>query len=120
MALYNITTVLDRAAMRKTTSILTSSGDGYYVYPGLRGNIKLFKVSGHTITGKCSTAKSEHDRDIYDLEEIKQVIYNAMMTGISPKDHIDKSDVEYMVYHNVAIQRLCEDIMNWSWNNRNY
>lgn len=182
MKLNEVTSYLDRASMRKIAKIVSPNMSGYLIYPGLRGNMTLFRITPETRDGKVigtigkklSMAKATyfpdkfeensfvlynlldsdpdgqhpntHFRGIYSTEvpegmvfeeenirygnekrmdrtEIKRILYELFIKGLNPEKtevELELEDLDYILNHNSQIEFLYEDIINWTWNNRNY
>lgn len=138
---HRLNTYLDKASMRKVTTILSLNGDGIYIYPGLNGKITVHRILENEFSKQLSVALYDRYRhgttkiyneenqsdDIpeqykeysaYSLEEIQRVLYDALLKAFPEGNNmITVEDIIYLVYHTHELDNLYMDIMNWTWNN---
>lgn len=140
MSTSKIRTYLDHASMRKVSTVLTPTGDGIFIYPGLSGKFTVHRVTDERILERLSVAlydRSYHGsapdnsgEDItkykpkgsYSIEEIQRVLYNALIKALpeteeGTNEFMTVEDILYIIFHDHNISLLYQDIQNWSWNN---
>ena len=112
-----ITTRYDYASSRKTTSILDSNGTGYFIYPGLYGNVIIYRVVENNISAKVgSVSSSIRDSSGFTPDEMRKVIMESLMKFTD----LDDFDIKHLMMDRLELQRLFEDIRDWTWNTRKY
>ena len=130
MAITKITTFYDSSYMRKITKLVNNDDDGYLLYPGLNGNMTVFKVSHNFLMGKLATSMynakvhggteayhiaplatedSEHMQfdERYEVGPRREAEWSFLLHDSDIKDK-DKQNAAYSI---LEIQRVVYDAM---------
>ena len=94
-----------------------SNGTGYFIYPGLYGNVIIYRVVENNISAKVgSVSSSVKDSSGFTPDEIRKVIMESLMKFTD----LDDFDIKHLMMDRLELQRLFEDIRDWTWNTRKY
>lgn len=112
-----IDTRYDYASSRKTTRILDENGSGYFLYPGLHGNIFIYSVVNNNIYNKLGHVSTEvFDSANFNVDTIRKTVMETLMKYTD----LNEFDIKHLMLDRVEIQRLIEDIQSWTWNTKGY